>query len=103
MKTPFHFLIAIVTICIFPIAASPQSNNSVRHVAGRVPVQGVSRELAADRAVPTSNHLASSVVSPKANPWKLQATLPGAVIHDISFPSEDWLCRRRGRSSVENH
>lgn len=26
-------------------------------------------------------------VSPKANPWKLQATLPGAVIHDISFPT----------------
>ena len=28
-------------------------------------------------------------VDPKANPWKLQATLPGAVIHDISFASAD--------------
>jgi photosystem II stability/assembly factor-like uncharacterized protein len=26
-------------------------------------------------------------VSTTANPWKLQATLPGAVIHDISFPT----------------
>ena len=88
MKSPFYFLItAVVAACIFPIAAFAQSNSSVRHVASKVPVQGLSREMSAERATPPGSRQTSSVVSPKANPWKLQATLPGAVIHDISFPT----------------
>ena len=88
MKTSrwFHFLIAIA--CINSIAASAQADNpTVRHVAGRIPVQGISREMSADRPLDVRTQPSIRSVSPKANPWKLQATLPGAVIHDISFPT----------------
>jgi len=92
MKTssPFHFLIMLVaaTACIAPIPALTQTDNtSVRHIASRVPVQGSSREMSADRTTRLNSRQTSSAVSPKANPWKLQATLTGAVIHDISFPT----------------
>jgi len=91
MKTSLlhHFLIlSIAAVCIAPIAAFAQSDNTtVRHIAGRVPVQGLSREMSADRSADLNPRPAVSHVSPKANPWKLQATLPGAVIHDISFPT----------------
>ena len=90
MKTSslFHLLIAaIATVaCLTPIAISAQADDTtVRHVAGRIPVQGVGREMSADRPTNTNSQPRISRVSPKANPWKLEATLPGAVIHDISF------------------
>jgi photosystem II stability/assembly factor-like uncharacterized protein len=92
MKTlrTFHLLIAALTVmaCLIPIAAAAQmDSNTVRHVANRIPVLGFSRELSADRPSVASSQRKTASVSPKANPWKLQATLPGAVIHDISFPS----------------
>lgn len=68
------------------MAAFAQTN-SARHVAGRIPVVGFGRELSADRPVTANGHPKFASLSPKANPWKLQATLPGAVIHDISFPT----------------
>jgi photosystem II stability/assembly factor-like uncharacterized protein len=86
----FHFLITAVATaaCITPVAASAQTDTTtVRHIAGRIPVQGFSRELSADRPTYVGSRLTSTAVGPKANPWKLQATLPGAVIHDISFPT----------------
>jgi len=86
----FHLLTTAVAIavCITPISVSAQTDNTtVRHVASRVPVQGSVRELAAERPGDVNSRPAIARVSPKANPWKLQATLPGAVIHDISFPT----------------
>jgi|HubBroStandDraft_6_1064221.scaffolds.fasta_scaffold235137_1 hypothetical protein len=90
MKTSrlFHLLIAVVATaaCLTPTAISAQSDDTtVRHVAGRIPVQGVGREMSADRPMNRNSQPRIGHVSPKANPWKLQATLPGAVIHDISF------------------
>jgi photosystem II stability/assembly factor-like uncharacterized protein len=93
MKTSrlFHLMItaiATVTICLAPIGAYSQADDATaRHVAGRFPVQGSSREMSADRSAPVDGPPKVSRVSPEANPWKLQATLPGAVIHDISFPT----------------
>ena len=92
MKTSrlFHSLITAIAIavCVTPIAASAQTDNTIaRHIAARIPVQGSSREMSADRPTQLSSHQTSGTVGPKANPWKLQATLPGAVIHDISFPT----------------
>jgi photosystem II stability/assembly factor-like uncharacterized protein len=92
MKTSrlFHLLIAAIATaaCLTPTAMSAQSDDTtVRHVAGRIPVQGVSREMSAERLTNTNSQPRISRVSPKANPWKLQASLPGAVIHDISFPT----------------
>jgi photosystem II stability/assembly factor-like uncharacterized protein len=92
MKTSrlFHCLITAVVaaVCITPIPASAQTDDTtVRHVAARIPVLGISREMSADRPAYVGRGQTSNGISPKANPWKLQATLPGAVIHDISFPT----------------
>jgi hypothetical protein len=91
MKTPSlsHLLITAIALaaCLTPITTSAQEDTTVRHIAGRIPVQGVGREMSADRPTNTNSQPRISHVSPKANPWKLQATLPGAVIHDISFPT----------------
>ena len=92
MKTSrtFHLLTAAVATvaCLIPIAAFAQMDSTtVRHVSNRIPVLGFSREMSADRPQTSDSHPKVSHVGPKANPWKLQATLPGAVIHDISFPT----------------
>jgi len=92
MKTSrrFHLLIAAVAMvaCLTSLTASGQTDNTtVRHITGRIPVRGPGREMSADRPAAPSSRRISSNVSPKANPWKLQATLPGAVIHDIAFPT----------------
>jgi photosystem II stability/assembly factor-like uncharacterized protein len=79
-------IIAVVMMCV-TLAAFAQMDTTVRHVAGRIPVLGPGRELSAERPVDAVGHPTIRLVSPKANPWKLQATLSGAVIHDISFPT----------------
>jgi photosystem II stability/assembly factor-like uncharacterized protein len=83
------FLIAAVAVaaCLTPIAAPAQTDSTVRHIAAKIPVVGLGRELSADRPVDANRKPRIASVNPKANPWKLQATLPGAVIHDISFPT----------------
>jgi hypothetical protein len=92
MKTCSSFrwiLLCPLILCVAPVPSSAQASAAtVHHVAGLSPVQGSSREMSADRAIDDlRRRQISSVVGPKANPWKLQATLPGAVIHDISFPT----------------
>jgi len=77
---------AVATACI-ALTVSAQTDTTVRHVASRIPVVGASHELSAERPAEATGHPAIRGLSPKANPWKLQATLPGAVIHDISFPT----------------
>jgi photosystem II stability/assembly factor-like uncharacterized protein len=83
-------LCAIVLTSVVGIPAFAQSESAmVRHVAGRVPIIGAGREMAADRSpsAETTGVRSAGPVDPKANPWKLLATLPGAVVHDITFPS----------------
>jgi photosystem II stability/assembly factor-like uncharacterized protein len=82
----YLLITAVASACIAP-TVSAQSDTTVRHVASRIPVVGTSYELSAERPADVSGHPAIRTLSPKANPWKLQATLPGAVIHDISFPT----------------
>jgi len=67
------------------IAAFAQTDDSVRHVAGRSPIRGVGREMAADRYDSVNRSSNRTHFGPSKNHWKLQATLPGTVIHDISF------------------
>jgi len=67
------------------IGSQAQSNDAVRHVSGKTPVLGKGREMSAERPAEPSRQFEVERVSPNANPWKLQATLTGAVIHDISF------------------
>lgn len=79
------FLIAAVSIIVAPIAGATEMT---RHVAARVPVQGEARELAAER--PTIRSMSPKTTSHARGTmhnWQLQQTLPGAVVHDIAFPS----------------
>lgn len=81
MKTGFTSLIIAV---IFSLLATP-SFAATRHVSGKQPVQGNSQEMSAERAEPAGTASAPALVKRPPNPWKMLATLPGAVIHDIAF------------------
>ncbi len=79
-------LVLSVAILAFLGNLLAQSENTVPQVYGVSPVQGYGRVMSANRpASQTTGSHAIDAVSQKANPWKLQATLSGAVIHDISF------------------
>ena len=78
----FFFLVVFLTLAAF--AAAQQT---ARHVAARTPLQGESREMAAQRPLGLKGSPSVLSVSPQANGWRQLATLPGAVIHDISFPT----------------
>ena len=85
-RTAYLLITAVATACV-TLTVSAQTDTTVRHVASRIPIVGASYELSAERPAEVSSHPAIRTLSLKANPWKLQATLPGAVIHDISFPT----------------
>jgi len=77
----------IISTLTAPAAKAQAPDQNVRHVSSRAPVIGPSREMAAKRPANSSASRPTGTVDPKAHPWKLLATLPGAVIHDISFAS----------------
>jgi photosystem II stability/assembly factor-like uncharacterized protein len=76
---------ALLLSIYVPLAGA--QNAPVHHVTGRVPVQGATTELSADRPYIAPNPQAHPRTRPDGNTWTLQATLPGAIIHDISFSS----------------
>ena len=60
----------------------------VQHVSGNIPVQATTsmQVLSADRPfMPLPSQPPAE--NPTGHPWKLEVTLPGAVIHDLSFAS----------------
>jgi photosystem II stability/assembly factor-like uncharacterized protein len=67
--------------------AAQESAPLATHVSRNVPVRVPSLALSAER--PSTAQVATAVPTqkPTAHAWKLQATLPGTVIHDISFAS----------------
>ena len=85
VRRSFHWLFALVAMFCFVSAAV--AVDPVRHVSAKVPVQGQSRELAAERAATAPSQAGTGIVARPPNPWKLLATIPGAVIHDIAFPT----------------
>ena len=87
MRSYFRFLLQCALASTLLAVGSVAQNADLQfHVAGVTPVQGHSHILSAERLSPyTGSSLPISSVGQKANPWKLQATLSGAVIHDISF------------------
>jgi len=60
--------------------------DAVRHISARTPIQGNSHELSADRTAQPPTPFAPAKRTP--NPWQKLATIPGAVIHDISFATQ---------------
>jgi photosystem II stability/assembly factor-like uncharacterized protein len=79
------FLIALPALC-----AAQESLPLAHHVSANVPVQGSAstRTLSAERPFTPQVATPSPLLeSPAAHSWQLQATLPGTVIHDLSFAS----------------
>jgi photosystem II stability/assembly factor-like uncharacterized protein len=78
-------LVAVVAMA-WPstIASGQPEGGPVHHTSLRVPVLGPGRDLGAKRA-PGGRHAAPVELSRDAHRWQLVATIPGAVIHDISF------------------
>lgn len=65
-----------------------QAGAPAQHVSGVMPIQVPSRQLSAMRPAQPGATIAQPPKSaPASHTWQLLATLPGAVIHDISFPT----------------
>src|SRR5579875_3698250 len=74
-----------------PVSSSTSRVPSHTFVAAsRMPVAGARHQLSIGRdfvGTPPAGHPRSTAVSPDANDWQLLATIPGAVIHDVAFPT----------------
>ena len=79
-----QLMLALSILSIMPVAFGAENG---RQVSARTPVIGASHELAAERPVLREVVPSEAAVAAKPNPWKELATLPGAVVHDISFSS----------------
>jgi photosystem II stability/assembly factor-like uncharacterized protein len=79
-------LLAVI-LAGFAIAPKTAAASDVRHVSARTPILGPSRELSAERSADTTPGQPAEAVASTTHKWKLLATLSGAVIHDISFPT----------------
>lgn len=74
-------------LVFFSFLCSPAFTQTATHVAARIPTLGTVRDFSAERSVASTTISQPSSPNNQAHAWKLQAMLPGAVIHDISFPS----------------
>jgi hypothetical protein len=74
----------LVPFFLLPFASA---QDLAHHVSANVPVQpsASSHELSAER--PLLPSIQTELEKPAGHNWQLQATLPGTVIHDISFAS----------------
>jgi len=84
-----HTLCSLVGLGLLALAfdAAASQPATVHYISHRMPVQGPQRELAADRPRVAHATSAHARVTGATHPWRLQANLPGAVVHDLSFPS----------------
>jgi photosystem II stability/assembly factor-like uncharacterized protein len=78
----------LTLLIVLPVLAAAQAPvPAAHHVSGNIPVQALSpRELSAERPSQPPE-MQMPLENPAAHSWQLQATLPGAVIHDLSFAS----------------
>jgi photosystem II stability/assembly factor-like uncharacterized protein len=83
--------VAILTMSLPAASPSVAGTNhtggkgTVRYVSARTPIVGPGRELGAFGLAPAHAASRPAEVSPQANPWRQLATIPGAVVRDISF------------------
>jgi photosystem II stability/assembly factor-like uncharacterized protein len=82
-------LTLVGSLLVLPASAAPPSRSSVvRVVSSRLPVLGPQRELGAVRpARLVAGHPRATRVRRDAHPWQLVATIGGAVLRDVSFPT----------------
>lgn len=84
--------VAVATLALVAPAtrgtiASAAPARSVRVVSSRLPLVGPGRELGAVRSASLQGRRRAARLSPTAEPWRLLATIPGAVLRDVSFPT----------------
>jgi len=75
---------------ISALSFSQELANPSRHVSQTVPVSSSRTELSAERSQAEHPEIAQSSASgstAQGNSWQLLTTLPGVIIHDISFAS----------------
>jgi hypothetical protein len=78
----------LLTVLLALTVCSTVMAQTTHHVAARTPVLGSGHELSAERAANDNGGPRQYSINPAtANAWKLLATLPGAIIHDLSFPT----------------
>jgi len=82
VRSSFQLFVAVLVL-VCSVAAQTSSHN-VSHVSSREPVIAPSHEFSAERPA-SPPFVAKPAVAAKTNPWQKLATLPGAVIHDVSF------------------
>src|SRR5437588_2704348 len=76
-------VVASVSCAMAVAAAAPKQH----YVARRLPVRGIPHEMGADRTGQPIRRGSQPIRMASVNSWHLQATLPGAIIHDISLAS----------------
>ena len=85
----------LACFALFLFAASFSFSQDVaipaHHVSGALPVGAPQNELSAERSAPQHSIMQPSGtgLAAQGNTWKLLATLPGIIIHDISFPTAE--------------
>jgi photosystem II stability/assembly factor-like uncharacterized protein len=80
--------IALALLIVLPaLSAAQDSLPLARHISANIPVQSSpsSHALSAER--PLLNTPESRLEAPTGHNWRLQATLPGTIIHDMAFAS----------------
>ena len=93
MRTVSARWFVLVWLCgvLYFSASAQDSLNSDRPVSARQPVQEPTIELRvnhpAKTEVQTKRLHKGIVASSSASPWLLLVTLPGTIIHDLSFPT----------------
>jgi len=80
-------IFALLLVLVLYVSLQSVALDTVHHLSARVPVQGATTELSAERPYVGPAPQTKLRENPQGNTWTLQATLPGAVIHDISFSS----------------
>src|SRR5438094_7364899 len=94
--------IAFVTAVVASLGvggATGAQPGTTRYVSEIRPVQGPSRVLAAQRSSAVIGLPRRAALAPDAHPWRLQDSLPGVVIKDLSFasPSVGYLAAELGQ------
>lgn len=86
MTASFNFRFMVAALLASGI--SPGALSQEQHVSQRISVLAPSHTFSANAGfVPPSPEAQPQPAGPLANNWQLLATLPGAIIHDIAFPS----------------
>lgn len=80
-------LFPLLPSLVLCISLQAVAQDDVHHISARMPVQGTTTELSAERPYVAPIPQTQSRIHSQGNTWTLQATIPGAVIHDIAFPS----------------